>query len=63
VTQPLRCECADPACPCCHGSCDRKATYILYRTDTEDTTGTPMCQGCADDAFDSGLFTSEEESP
>jgi hypothetical protein len=61
----LRCECADPGCPCCHGSCYRKATFILYRmdhprsgvVDTEDETGTPMCPGCADDAWDSGLFT------
>ena len=25
----------------------------------EDETGTPMCDGCADDAMESGLFRSE----
>jgi hypothetical protein len=56
-----RCECADGGCPCCHGNCEREATVVLYRADMEDATGTPLCEGCADDAMDSGLFTADAE--
>ncbi len=53
------CQCTDPGCPIHNGtsSCNRKSTSILYRIDMEDETGTPMCNGCAEDAFESGLFT------
>lgn len=58
-----RCECADPGCP--HSAinqshcipCKHVATTILYRVDMEDVTGTAFCDECADDAFESGLFT------
>ena len=50
------CECSDPECPCCHGHCNRKAVTILVRSDMEDESGTAMCEGCADDAMESGVF-------
>jgi len=52
----MKCECSDPGCPCCEGDCDQQATYVLHRIDMDDETGTPMCESCATDAFDSGLF-------
>jgi hypothetical protein len=32
------------------------ATYTLQRVDMPDVTGTPMCDDCATDALESGLF-------
>ena len=54
------CGCSDPGCSCCSGECHRVADSILYRVDMDDATGTPMCEGCARDATDSGLFRREE---
>lgn len=51
-----KCECSDPGCPVCKGECKNTATQCLVRVDMEDQTGTLMCDGCADDAFESGLF-------
>lgn len=56
-----KCMCADPGCPCCHGACSCKPTETLYRMDMPDSSGTPMCQGCADDALASGLFDSFDD--
>jgi len=37
--------------------CPRKhAKVTVYRSDMEDRTGTPMCNGCANDALESGVF-------
>lgn len=66
------CECADPGCPaaghviepcdlrgvtqriaCCNG----KTSRLLFRVDMQDLTGTLFCEGCAEDALESGLFT------
>lgn len=58
------CECGDPGCPVHLGKeqCDHTGyCVVLYRIDMEDEEGTPMCQGCADDALDSGVFTSDVE--
>jgi hypothetical protein len=55
----MRCECSDPGCPVCHGKCRRKVYVTLYRVDMEDVTGTDMCQGCADDAMDAGVFSTD----
>lgn len=55
----MRCECTDPGCPCCHGHCKRAAVVGVHRVDMEDATGTPMCQGCADDAMEAGVFRTE----
>jgi len=56
MTNPT-CQCSDPGCPHCHGKCERKAVTVVNRIDMEDRTGTPVCRKCADDCFDSGLFT------
>lgn len=58
-TARIPCECADPKCPVHYGQsqCVNRAAEILYRVDMEDRTGTAFCQECADDAFDSGMFT------
>lgn len=53
------CQCADPACPVCSGKCHNHATETLYRVDMADETGTALCEACASDAYDSGLFNSE----
>lgn len=57
---PLTCECSDPRCPACAGRCRERADTILYRIDMRDITGTAMCEPCAEDALDSGLFRAEE---
>jgi hypothetical protein len=53
------CECADPGCPAHKNSskCNGLATIILYRIDMNDATGTAMCDACADDALESGVFS------
>ena len=55
------CECSDPGCPAHLGlsSCAREGADILYRIDMEDETGTAMCEACAADAFESGVFYAE----
>lgn len=55
------CGCSDPGCPVHPGKslCPNRADTTLYRVDMEDETGTMMCEACASDAFDSGLFTDE----
>jgi hypothetical protein len=58
-TPSMNCQCSDPGCPVCHGHCNTKATDCLMRCDMDDRTGTPMCEQCASDALDSGLFRSE----
>jgi len=52
------CDCSDPGCPVHKGKerCKHLARYIVYRSDMEDETGTPMCQRCMEDAMDSGVF-------
>lgn len=56
------CECSDVGCPVHHGQavCLSKAKTTVYRVDMEDHTGTRMCEACAGDAMDSGLFTTRE---
>ena len=57
--ETMKCECSDPGCPCC-GDCQDDADCVLYRIDMEDETGTPMCDRCADDAYESGLYADGE---
>lgn len=54
-----RCECSDRGCRVHQGvsTCRNEGTERLYRVDIEDRTGTGMCQACAGDATDCGLFT------
>ena len=60
VPPPQFCECGDPGCPVCEGHCRKPARTTVYRSDMEDETGTPMCEGCAADCMDSGLFYTKE---
>lgn len=55
---PEPCECSDPGCPVHQGreECDGVFTVTVYRVDMEDLTGTDMCEGCAADALESGVF-------
>ena len=62
ATATNRCECSDPGCPCCHGKCDRKAVVNLYRVDMDDETGICFCDGCANDAAESGVFSHEGDT-
>lgn len=50
------CECRDPGCHSCKGTCPQPAVSIMYRFDMEDQTGTPMCEQCARDAVEWGLY-------
>lgn len=54
-----KCMCSDPGCPACKGYCNLAASTVVYRTDMEDESGSPMCTGCAVDAMESGVFTDE----
>ena len=61
-TASTRCECVDPGCPIHTGKSqcgNTPAAGIAYRVDMEDQTGTPMCEGCLEDAADSGVFRIE----
>ena len=53
-----KCECADPGCTVHkgHSFCREFSVTVLCRVDMYDETGTAMCEGCSDDAYDSGLF-------
>jgi hypothetical protein len=57
------CECSDPGCPMHLGAetCENTAISTLFRVDMQDETGTVMCEGCACDAFESGLFRIDED--
>lgn len=57
-----KCECTDPGCPVHKGKsdCRNYARTIVYRVDMNDETGTAMCNRCADDAMDSGVFRRAE---
>jgi len=58
----IRCECSDKGCKAHEGipSCESVYTVALYRIDMQDETGTLFCDSCAEDAMDSGLFTTCE---
>lgn len=54
----MLCECSDHGCPNCGGSdeCMEPKVAILYRRDMFDDQGTAFCEGCGEDALESGLF-------
>jgi hypothetical protein len=60
----IPCECHDAGCSAHAGIhfCTEPRTVTLYRVDMDDETGTPMCDGCAGDACDSGLFSIGEDA-
>lgn len=54
------CEDSDPGCRYCAGRCTRDSAVTLFRVDMEDrTTGTQFCGPCAEEALESGVFTTE----
>jgi len=55
------CECTDPGCPCCRGTCKEPATLTAYRVDMHDETGVAFCEGCGADALESGVFTTRDD--
>lgn len=59
IKKRMKCECSDPHCPVHNpnSECINTVAEVLYRVDMEDQYGTRMCEGCADDAYGSGLFT------
>src|ERR1700728_2836358 len=59
VIGDCKCECADSLCAHHIGKSDCRdvASQYLYRVDMQDVTGTAMCDACAEDAMESGLFT------
>lgn len=57
---PSPCECADPGCPVCHGHCRHRGELVVRNIDDEVGSGFKMCQGCAEDALESGIFTTDE---
>lgn len=53
------CQCVDSGCLVHQGVpvCFKKSACVLYRVDMTDYTGTPMCPKCANDAYESGLYS------
>jgi hypothetical protein len=57
-----RCECSDSKCPtACDGKCQMAASYLFFRTDMEDLSGTMFCAGCGDDAYESGNYVMADD--
>jgi hypothetical protein len=53
------CECGDPGCPVHPGvsECAKRGRRVVRRIDMDDgETRFVMCDGCAQDALDSGVF-------
>lgn len=49
------CNCTDPGCSICAGYCEENGTETLRRVD-KDGTPMEMCDMCAENALDSGVF-------
>ncbi len=58
MATPRRCVCADRLCPIHAGAayCRETSTTLIYRIDMDDT-GQRFCDGCAEDALASGVFS------
>lgn len=54
----MKCECSDKGCQVHEGraKCYNEAKLIVSRIDMNDWSGTPMCEECAKDALESGVF-------
>ena len=52
----LICLCRDASCEACHGKCTNFATYALANDLRPEVYNKPMCDGCAEDALNTGLF-------
>lgn len=61
---PGRCECADRECPVHKGysECPCNAKQAVARVDYEPEEAILLCDGCAADAFECGLFYEVEEN-
>jgi len=59
----MKCECSDPGCSEHQGreKCPGSAVVTVFRSDMVDELGTEMCEACAEDALDSGVFYVEED--
>lgn len=66
----IHCECSDPGCPVCKGQHERAHRAVLVAGDRNniveleriDLGGyVSMCEACAEDALDSGVFAIEED--
>ena len=58
----MTCQCCDPGCPVHEGKseCSRPAKTTVRRIDMDDGKTTfRMCNKCADDALESGVFDVE----
>jgi len=57
------CECADTACHSNPHDVEAQilATSILFRVDMDDEYGVEFCNHCANDALESGVFTTFDE--
>lgn len=52
-----KCECSDPGCPACKGTCTKAKRMTLRRIDFDDGQATVnFCDACGDDALESGVF-------
>lgn len=58
----VRCQCSDPGCPHCQGSCRADAVTVVFRIDMRDRIGHPMCDKCADDCVESGVFRTDDQA-
>ena len=56
------CECSDKLCPACHGNCDNDGIVALVRIDM-DSAELFLCEECAADAMESGLFEDVSNPP
>jgi hypothetical protein len=54
----LQCECSDPGCPEHEGKseCTKQAKHMVRRIDFEGQPKCYFCQGCYEDAIESGVF-------
>ena len=56
------CECCDVGCPIDHaGECNAPATETLVRFDLAGEPECDFCGDCANDALDSGVFSTKDE--
>lgn len=55
MIKPMCC-CSDKGCPECAGQCSKEAVNMLCRVDMSNAFDLPMCEGCTEDALESGVF-------
>ena len=55
------CKCRDRGCKSCFGNCRLRSVTTVFRIDMVDVGGTPMCEGCLDDAVQSKMFATKDK--